>query len=377
MRARGVAFRIFGVPMETWQTQMPRGMFLKSEGFASNLYDAGGAFPLARFCEERSLEYADVGVPVALGTFSEYGLAFAQRYVPDLDRRKVSRLEPHGAGFELRLEDGETFRAERVVVAVGISHFNWMPPALAQLDERYVTHTSAHHDLTKFRGRRVTVVGAGSSAVDTAALLHEAGADARLVARANAITFHDPPQLERSLWQRARYPRSGLGPNFKSLFYSEFPDAFSLLPPGVRIDVVRRAIGPAACWFTKPLVAGKVETRLGLALEAAGVREASVRLRVRDGAGKSLELEADHVIAGTGYRVDLARLTFISSMLREHIRLTGTAPALDRNFQCSVPGLYFVGVSAANTFGPLLRFAFGARFAARRLAPHIANILHA
>src|SRR5580658_5584213 len=37
------------------------------------------------------------------------------------------------------------------------------------------------------------------------------------------------------------------------------------------------------------------------------------------------------------------------------------------NFESSVPGLYFAGVSAANTFGPVMRFAFGAGFAARTL----------
>jgi len=30
-----------------------------------------------------------------------------------------------------------------------------------------------------------------------------------------------------------------------------------------------------------------------------------------------------------------------------------------------MPGLYFVGIAAANSFGPVMRFAFGADFAAR------------
>ena len=39
LRERGVNFRIFGTPMRTWREQMPRGMLLKSDGFASNLSD--------------------------------------------------------------------------------------------------------------------------------------------------------------------------------------------------------------------------------------------------------------------------------------------------------------------------------------------------
>jgi FAD-dependent urate hydroxylase len=38
LRALGIGFRIFGDPMHTWREQMPEGMMLKSEGFASNIY---------------------------------------------------------------------------------------------------------------------------------------------------------------------------------------------------------------------------------------------------------------------------------------------------------------------------------------------------
>ena len=39
LRERGADFRIFGTPMGTWREQMPKGMLLKSDGFASNLSD--------------------------------------------------------------------------------------------------------------------------------------------------------------------------------------------------------------------------------------------------------------------------------------------------------------------------------------------------
>lgn len=375
LRARGIAFRIFGVAMETWRTHMPRGMFLKSEGFASRLYDADGSFSLAGFCRERRVPYADVGVPVALQTFSDYGLAFQRRYAPDLDTRKVARLERTAYGFSLTLEDGETVRARRAIVAVGISHYDWMPDALAGAPPAFVTHTSAHHDLERFRGRRVTVIGSGASAVDTAALLHEAGAQTRLVARTRELIFHDPPKIERSLYERVRYPRSGLGPNVKSFLYSEFPDAFALLPPSRRVAIVRQALGPAACWFSKAQIVGKVETLLGLSLQSADVCDGRVHLHVRDGAGRARDLESDHVIAGTGYRVDLSRLAFVPDGVRTQIRTLDGSPVLNRNFESSVPGLHFVGISAAVTFGPLLRFAFGARFAAQRLTSHLERAL--
>jgi hypothetical protein len=75
-----------------------------------------------------------------------------------------------------------------------------------------------------------------------------------------------------------------------------------------------------------------------------------------------------HVIAATGYKVDVERLTFLSNSLRSSIHQVGGSPVLSRRFESSVPGLYFAGVSAANSFGPVMRFAFGAGFAARRIA---------
>jgi len=39
--ARGVTTQVFGRPMSSWLERMPRGMFLKSEGFASSIGDPG------------------------------------------------------------------------------------------------------------------------------------------------------------------------------------------------------------------------------------------------------------------------------------------------------------------------------------------------
>jgi hypothetical protein len=85
--------------------------------------------------------------------------------------------------------------------------------------------------------------------------------------------------------------------------------------------------------------------------------------------GRPEKLQVDHVIAGTGYRVDVERLSFMDPQLRSAVRrVAGTWPALDKTFESSVPGLFFVGLPAAATFGPLLRFVHGSRFTAPRVA---------
>src|SRR5229473_6153824 len=107
LRARGVAFRIFGLPMHSWRAQMPKGMWLKSEGFASNLYDPESSFTLRHFCEQRGHAYSELGLPIRLDILTAYGLSFQERFVFDLETKKVASLERSSVGFALRLEDGE------------------------------------------------------------------------------------------------------------------------------------------------------------------------------------------------------------------------------------------------------------------------------
>ena len=176
LRALGADFLIFGNPMHTWLTQMPLGMRLKSEGFASTLYDADSAFTLAHYCRREGIPYADIGLPVRVETFAAYGLEFQRRFAPELDQDSVISLTASSSGFRLRLENRSSVTARRVVMAVGISHFQYLPPILSALPEEFVTHTADHTVFDEFKGREVAVIGAGASALDVAAALHRAGA---------------------------------------------------------------------------------------------------------------------------------------------------------------------------------------------------------
>ena len=132
LRARKVDFRIVGTPMQLWRDHMPKGMHLKSDGFASNLYDPNGELTLAHYCAEQNLPYADLGLPVPLETFCAYGLAFQQRLVPQLETKKLVSLRRNADRFQLALDNGEVFSARKVVLALGIDYFRHMPPELAE-----------------------------------------------------------------------------------------------------------------------------------------------------------------------------------------------------------------------------------------------------
>ena len=354
--------------MHSWRERMPEGMRLKSDGFASNLYDPGMSRTLARYSAERGLPYQDIGYPVPLETFADYGLDFQKRLVPDLEKTDITLLKQAPAGFLLRTADGHEVAARRVIVAVGITHFGYVPPPLAGLPADYITHSSAHRSMSTFRGRRVAVVGAGASAVDLAALMHAAGVDVQLIARRETLDFHPPPVEPRAWSQRILKPRSGLGLGWRSRLCSDAPLLFHALPTRLRLRAVRRHLGPAPGWFMKDQVVGQVPMHLGTELIRAVVSGDRVTLSCARRNGGPLSVTVDHIVAGTGYRVSLRRLKFLDEPLRQRVRSVEDAPILNRNFETSVPGLFMVGVASANCFGPIARFAYGAGFTARRLS---------
>jgi thioredoxin reductase len=372
LKPKGVDFRIFGQPMHTWLTQMPKGMRLKSEGFASSLYDPEGKFTLAQYCASHGILHADIGRPVPLEVFSAYGLEFQKRFVPQLEQTLVTSLRQVPSGFEVGLETGERVRAQRVVVAAGIGHFGYMPPVLANLPAEFVTHSAEHHELGKFAGKQVVVIGAGASALDIAALLHQAGAAVQLVSRKPVIRFHDPPaQRGRSFMDSVRAPMTGIGAGWKLLFYSKAPHLFHLLPKQFRLLAVKKTLGPAPGWFIKKEVIGKVPFHLGYEITNARIGNGRLRLELASTDGNRQTLETEHVIAATGYKVELRRLSFLQPELVCHIRCAEQSPVLSSYCESSVPGLYFIGTAAANSFGPLMRFACGAGFVARRVSSHL------
>src|SRR6202041_1411896 len=296
---------------DSWLNHMPKGMMLKSDGFASDIYDPEKAFTLRQFCAEQGIDYADAGVPVRLDTFSAYGLAFRDRMVPELEDKLVVSVERVTGGFQLRLEDGETFRVRRVVLAVGITHFEYVPENLAHLPSKFLSHSARHREVEPFRGRNVVVIGGGASALDLTGLLHEAGADVQLVSRREELKFHSRPTGKpRSQWQEIRHPQSGLGPGMRSRFFADAPGAFHYLPERLRLEAVRRSLGPSGGWFIRDKVVGKVPLHLGCTPQGAEVKDGKVYLSVQAADGSRREIVTEHVIASIVYRDNFERLKF-------------------------------------------------------------------
>ena len=375
LKAAGISHRIFGAPMSFWRENMPERILLKSAGFALSLYDPISKFTLKRYCAEKGIHYADVGHHVALDTFRSFGLEFQRRIVPYLEQEWVERVEAKGDGFSITLASGTVAFCNRVILAVGVSLFAHVPEELERFSKQHVSHTSDINDLSRFEGKRVAVVGAGASAVDMAALLHETGAEVHLISRRETIEFPSsgPEGRSRTLLDRVLKPMTSIGTGWKSVFCAQAPLLFRQMPSGFRHKVVKRYLGPAPGHFLRDRVVGKVQMHLGCKLSSAHATAEGVSLRLSSASGEK-HLKLDHVVAGTGFRFDINRLNFLSPEIRNGVRLDQHAPKLTANFESSVPGLHFVGMAAAPTFGPLLRFACGAEFACARLSRHLRTV---
>ncbi|MFE7069909.1 FAD-dependent oxidoreductase [Streptomyces sp. NPDC057620] len=378
LRARGIPVRVFGEPMVSWRANMPQGMLLKSTPAASNIDAPQPGHELVDYCDAagvpRLVTDEDI-IPVE--TFVAYGEWFRQRLVPELERVRVVSADRRSdlRGFELKLDSGEVFTARAVVVATGLSGLAHLPRELAgaapdgPTPTGPVSHSSQLHDLSRFSGRELIVVGAGQSALETAALAAEAGAQVRVVARGKgSVDFGAPP------WQQPLLrPESPFGRAWSLWALTYYPHPYRHLPPGIRHFLVRSVLGPLGAWWLRDRFEGKVRVNeVARILRASGETAGRPALTVRTLGGRVEELSADHIVAATGYRVDLAAMDFLGHELRTRLAVSRGTPRLGAGFSSSVPGLYFTGLPAAASYGPVMRFVCGTEFASPRLVRHLA-----
>jgi len=372
LASSAVEHRIFGDRMGAWKHNMPEGMVLKSEPYATDISAPIPGYRAEDHARFIGAPYVDRVTPLTRQRFVDYGEWFADRLVPSVEEAHVVSLERTGVGFDLTTDSGERLSARRVIVATGVVPFAHVPPALADVGAPdLITHSSVHHDLRRFRGADVVVVGGGQSAAETAALLHEVGARPRLVVRGPGIYWPTANPTRLSTVARLKRPPARLCEGWACLGYTTLPDLFRLLPDRERSERARTFLGPAGAWWLRSRVEGVVPMQVGTEIVSACRVGDRVQLDLF-GPGPSV-IECDHVIAATGFRFDVDRLRFLDPAVRGSLRVSGGAPVLDRSFESSVPGLHFIGAISAPSMGPSMRFVAGTHFAAPRVARRIVS----
>jgi thioredoxin reductase len=368
LRAAGLEVRVFGEVMGFWRKHMPRDMLLRSTPRASSIASPGRTHTVAEFGRSRGRMFVE---PLPLVDFLDYATWYRAELVPDVDPRPVAELSRTARGLRLELDGGESLEVERVIVAAGIAPFAHRPAEFETMPEELVSHSCDHVDFAPFRGRRVVVVGAGQSAVESAALLAEAGAQVELVARAPVLSWTATPRPTNgglsSLLSGVMNPPTGVGGRGIS-WIAALPDVLRPLPAVIRADIDRRCMKPLGAWWLRDRIGG-VHIALGRSIVRSSADGHGARLSLDDGTTR----DVDHVLLATGYRVDLERYEFLARDLLHELRRRDGYPVLDSSFQSSVPGLFFVGAPAAGSFGPIMRFVIGSWYSAPTVAARIAG----
>ncbi|HZU19388.1 MAG TPA: FAD-dependent oxidoreductase [Candidatus Dormibacteraeota bacterium] len=359
LRAHRLPVLLFGRPMELWR-RMPAGMCLKSSWSASSLSDPARAYSLDRYLAATGQARPD---PIPLGLFCDYARWFQERAVPPVDETRVTCLRRTSGGFRLELADDRTVEAGRVVIAVGISRFVRLPGFARGLPPELASHTSECCDPGRYREREVAVVGAGQSALEWAALLHEAGARVQLITRRPVAWVDRRLYRLHPLVRDLLYAPSDVGPAGVSRVVDR-QLLLRRLPARLRRSLTVRSVRPAGAAWLRPRVEGVIDVTQGVEVRSAEPVGRRLRLVLDDGDVR----EVDHLVLGTGFGPDLDRLEFLAPDLRTRIASEGPLPRLNRWFESSVPGLHFVGALAERDFGPLCRFVAGADTAARQVA---------
>jgi len=370
LSALGIDHVIVGKAMDSYRTHVPDGMLMKSEPYASTFASPDGKHTVAAYSAANGLDYVDRVGPLTCERFLAYADWYTEKLVPDVRDETVTELIPVDGGFRVSFENAAPILTRQVVVATGVLPYQYLPDELAALPSELVTHAANVHHLDVYKGRKIAVVGAGQSALETAALLHEAGVSVQVIARTPVLSWNVINPAHLNPLQRIQRPVVPLCEGWRCAFWNT-PQAFRMLPESYRIVKAKTVLGPSGSWWLRDRVDGVVDVLPGHRIKEAVPQEGGVQL-VLDGPRQST-VEVDHVIAGTGFRIDLARLPFMPESLIKSLKTLNGAPLTSRVGQTSQPGLYFAGAPTVLSIGPSARFVAGTHTLSAQLARSVAR----
>ncbi len=366
----GVEPYVIGKTMAFWKENMPGGMLLRSKSEASNIAAPQKHLSIKGFEKARGRKAAD---PLPIEDFIEYGEWFQKQVAPNLDTRHVQNVVHDGSTFELTLADGDRLQAKSVVLAMGIGFFYYRPEQFLEIPRELAPHSSDLNDFSQFKGKRVAIIGKGQSALEYAALLHENGAEVKILTRAAGLAFR-PFAWRKNLFRKLTsgpllplsykiLPPTDLG-DINTARKMANPDLFRRQPPEVQEKLLKDCARPVgAYWLPSRLEGIPVKTQVTVVrAQRAG---SGVKLELSDGSND----QVDVVVLATGYRIDISKYQILDNSLKQHIQTASDGyPVLTTSLETSVKGLYMAGVVGEKTLGPTLRFVTGTSNAGPRLA---------
>lgn len=368
LQAQNLSVAVFGKPIHFWREHMPQGMLLRSYWWASNLSDPEKKYSTKHYFQAKGIEPSD---PLPIETYIDYALWFQKNAVPDVDETYVSTIERKNGQFVLTLEDDRVIRSKTVVMAPGLQYYKYIPKEYVHMPSHLVSHSSEHRILSKFAGKEIAVIGGGQAAIETSALLNESRAKVHLVTRSPLRWIPSGSGRLPVFLRELRTPRAGMGNGWLNRLLENYPYVFQRLPRNTKEYVLETRNGPAGSPWLKSRVIDKIQIHEQQTVSS--IEELDGRVCITFASGEKLVV--DHVILATGYKTDIRRLTMLEPMLRVSIRTYKKAPMLSTWFETNISGLFFIGFTAARTFGPYYRFVIGDEAAARRVTQAVARLV--
>jgi FAD-dependent urate hydroxylase len=209
--------------------------------------------------------------------------------LPVRNGHRVTDVQPRGDGLvELSLEaDGRTMRAwaRHVVLATGRAGLGGpsVPAFAEKLPRARWAHSSDDNDYAELRGRRIGVIGAGASAMDSAATALEAGA------------AHVHLLVRRADLPRINKGKGAGNPGFVA-GYAHLPDAWKWR---IRHYINVQQVPPPR--NSTQRVSRHANGHFHLGVSIVDVEERDGALQVRTSAGP---IALDFLIFATGFKVD-------------------------------------------------------------------------
>lgn len=221
------------------------------------------------------------------------------REVLGLDVRnghRVTMMHPAADHVALDMDTPDGPRrvlARRVVLATGRDGLGGpaLPPQAAALPPERWAHSSDENDYRALRGKRVVVIGAGASAMDSAATALEEGA-----ARVDLlIRRQDIPRINRG---------KGMGNPGAIVGYASLPDAWKWR---INSYIAREQVPPPKASVLRVSRHANAHFRQGWALQSARMDGNEIVIGTNRG-----DVRCDFVIFSTGFKVDWAARPFLA-----------------------------------------------------------------
>jgi cation diffusion facilitator CzcD-associated flavoprotein CzcO len=359
---------MFGKTMSLWSDHMPVGMNLRSRWWASSLSDPKNKYSISDYLKTHKIKPYD---PFKSEALIDYGKWFEKNNSLKIDQTFIKSISRNDDGtFILKLENDKTITSNKVVLAAGIAYYVHRPEEFSKISKKFISHTFDNLPFSKFKGKKVLVVGGGQSALENSALMCEAGIDVTVVSR-KQITWLSP-NLPKTFWQNLKSPKAGIADGWDNWGLEHYPYLFQRLPYNVKVWYLKGKgqHGPAGSDWLSPRLK-KATIYQGVKVEKVEEKGSKVTVKLSNGE----TVKTDHIILATGYKVDIKRLPMLDKKLLSEIKTKNGSPVLNSYFESSIKGLYFTGIASQASMGPLFRFVVGSDACAKRIVTSISRAM--